>query len=189
MRMFVAVTPSSEAVEHLEDFLEPRRAAGPDLRWSAPEQWHLTLAFMASVPDRALDDLVERLTRAAARCPVFAAALRAGGAFPDVGRGRVLYVGIDVGEQQERLRRLADGARAAANRAGAPVDGARLHPHVTLARSGRPVEMSRWVRLLDTYAGPSWPVDRLTLFASHLGEGPRRRPRHEVVASVPLGPG
>ena len=120
---------------------------------------------------------------------VFAAALRAGGAFPDVGRGRVLYVGIDVGEQQERLRRLADGARAAANRAGAPVDGARLHPHVTLARSGRPVEMSRWVRLLDTYAGPSWPVNRLTLFASHLGEGPRRRPRHEVVASVPLGPG
>jgi 2'-5' RNA ligase len=47
--------------------------------------------------------------------------------------------------------------------------------------------VSRWVRLLDTYAGPSWTVDEITLVASYLGEGPRRRPRHEVLASLPLG--
>jgi 2'-5' RNA ligase len=47
----------------------------------------------------------------------------------------------------------------------------------------------RWVRLLDTYAGPLWPVDELHLVASHLGEGPRRRPRYEVVAALPFGDG
>jgi 2'-5' RNA ligase len=37
------------------------------------------------------------------------------------------------------------------------------------------------VRLLDAYRGPTWTVDRMTLVASYLGEGPRRRPRYEVM--------
>jgi 2'-5' RNA ligase len=37
------------------------------------------------------------------------------------------------------------------------------------------------VRLLDGYSGPTWRTAEWTLIASHLGEGPRRRPRHDVV--------
>lgn len=188
-RMFVALTPSVEAVEDLAEFLDPRQNADRDLRWSAPEQWHVTLAFLAAVPDRAVDDLVERLARAARRRAPFTATLRGGGAFPHSDRAKVLFAGVDVGEHAGTLRRLSDAARAAANRAGASPDGARFHPHVTLARTVRPMSVVRWVRLLDTYAGPLWPVDRLHLIASHLGEGPRRRPRYEVVAALPFGPG
>jgi 2'-5' RNA ligase len=43
------------------------------------------------------------------------------------------------------------------------------------------------VRLLDAYRGPAWTASEVVLVASHLGEGPRRRPRHEVVAELPLG--
>ena len=43
------------------------------------------------------------------------------------------------------------------------------------------------MRLLDGYAGPDWVADRLDLVASFLGEGPRGRPRYEVVESFPLG--
>jgi len=82
---------------------------------------------------------------------------------------------------------MATGARAAANRTGIAVDGKRFRPHLTLGRLGRPAEVSSWVRLLDAYAGPAWTADRLTLVASHLGEGPRRRPRYEEVDSFPLG--
>jgi 2'-5' RNA ligase len=187
-RMFVALTPSPEAVEDLEEFLEPRRAADRDLRWSAPEQWHVTLAFLADVPDRAVDDLVERLARAARRRSPFAVSLRGGGAFPHSDRAKVLFAGVEAGEHARTLHRLSDSARAAANRAGAPPDGARFHPHVTVARTARPTSVVRWVRLLDAYAGPLWPVDELHLIASHLGEGPRRRPRYEVVAALPFGP-
>ena len=42
------------------------------------------------------------------------------------------------------------------------------------------------MRLLDAYRGPAWTVDRLTLVASYLGEGPRGRPRHETVEEFPL---
>lgn len=186
MRAFVAVTPSPEAVAHLDEFLEVRRAAGP-FRWVPAEQIHLTLAFLADVPDRALDDLVARLGRAAARRTAFATEVAGGGAFPDVARARVLWAGLDLDRaRRTELSRLATGARAAAGRAGVPVDGQRFRPHLTVARLGRPEDLTRWVRLLDTYRGPTWTVDRITLVASYLGEGPRGRPRHEPLQSFPL---
>ena len=41
-------------------------------RWARPEQFHVTLAFLAEVPDRQLDDLVERLAPRGARRTPFA---------------------------------------------------------------------------------------------------------------------
>ncbi len=185
--MFVAVVPPQEAVDHLEEFLEPRRAAAA-FRWATAEQFHVTLAFLATVEDRHLDELVERLGRAAARRTAFETRVAGGGAFPDAGRARVVWAGLELDEQgRTELDRMATGARAAASRTGIPVEGKRFRPHVTLARLGRPEEVSNWVRLLDAYAGPPWTVDRLTLVASHLGEGPRGRPRYEVVEELGLG--
>jgi 2'-5' RNA ligase len=184
--MFVAVVPPEEVREDLAAFLDARREAGP-FRWTLPEQVHLTLAFLERVEERRLDDLVERLGRAAARRTAFPTRVAGGGAFPNAARARVLWAGLDLaGRGRTELDRLATGARAAASRAGIPVDGQRFRPHLTVARLGRPQEVSRWVRLLDAYAGPSWTVDEIALVESHLGQGPRNRPRHEVVESFPL---
>ena len=185
-RMFVAVQPPEEAVEHLEEFLSVRREAA-DFRWALAEQFHVTLAFLDDVPDRHLDELLERLERAAERRTPFPAAIAGGGAFPDPGaRAGALRRARPGPRRGEELGRLATGARAAASRTGVPVDGQRFRPHVTVARLRKPTEVSNWVRLLDTYAGPSWPVDRITLVASYLGEGPGNRPRYESVAELPM---
>jgi 2'-5' RNA ligase len=186
MRAFVAVVPPPEVVEHLDAFLEVRRDAAP-YRWASAEQLHVTLAFLADVPDRRLDDLVERLARAAVRRTPFAASVAGGGAFPNVGRAKVLWAGLDLDDVgRVELPRLATGARAAASRSGVPVDGQRFRPHVTVARLGHPDEVTPWVRLLDAYRGPSWTVDRVALVASYLGEGPRGRPRYQTVDEFPL---
>jgi 2'-5' RNA ligase len=187
MRLFVAVVPTEEAVEHLDDFLDVRRSAAP-FRWASAEQFHVTLSFLAEVEERRLDDLVERLGRAAARRTSFETRIAGGGAFPNVGRARVLWAGLDLDDAgRTTLDRLATGCRAAANRAGIVVDGQRFRPHVTLARLGHPTEVSGWVQLLDAYAGPPWRVDRIALVASYLGEGPRGRPRYETVDELALG--
>ncbi|MQW77641.1 RNA 2',3'-cyclic phosphodiesterase [Nocardioides sp. dk4132] len=186
MRMFAAVVPPEEVVADLDAFLDVRRAAGP-FRWAPAEQLHVTVAFYADVPERALDDLVERLGRAAAKRTPFTTAITGGGAFPHVAGARVIWAGLDLDEEgRTELDRLATGARAAANRAGVAVDGQRFRPHVTLARLRHPDDVSDWVRLLDTYGGPAWTVDRLRLIASHLGEGPRGRPRYELIDELPL---
>ena len=185
MRMFVALVPPPAVLEHLEEFLAVRREAGPELRWTLPEQWHLTLAFMPSVADRHLDDLSDRLGQAAARRSAFPLALAGGGAFPDPARAKVLFARVET--EGEELERLVTGVRAAAGKAGAGPDGGPFNPHVTLARSGRPLEATRWLRVLDAYRGKTWWAQEAALVASHLGEGPRRRPRHDLVETFRLG--
>jgi 2'-5' RNA ligase len=185
--MFVAVVPPDDVLDDLDEFLEARRGAG-DFRWVQREQMHVTLAFLADVPERRLDDLEERLGRAAGRRTPFGATLTGGGAFPHVGRARALWAGLQLDEPGHvELARLATGVRAAAGRAGVAVDGARFRAHLTVARMRHPQEATSWVRLLDGYRGPSWTVDSIELVTSYLGEGPRNRPRYETTAAFPLG--
>lgn len=185
MRLFVAVTPPEDVLDHLGEHLEPRMDAGADLRWTDPHQWHLTLAFLESVPERRLDDLVEALAASAARRDPLVLRLAGAGAFPNPYAARVLWVGVE--QLRGDLETVANGIRAACNSVGATPDGARLHPHVTLARFRRPTEATRWIRALDAYQGPAWVAGAVTLVESHLGEGRGRRPRHERVAEFAFG--
>jgi RNA 2',3'-cyclic 3'-phosphodiesterase len=187
MRLFVAVRPNVAATEHLNDFLDVRRDAA-DFRWTPAEHFHVTLAFLGDVADFHTDELIERLDSIAGRRTPFETRLAGGGAFPHAAAAKVLWTGLELEKSaREQLDQLSASARAAGSQVGARVDGTTFRPHVTVARLGRPRDAVKWARLLDTYAGPTWQVDELELVASHLGEGPRGRPRHEVLAASPLG--
>lgn len=62
MRLFASITPPIEVTEHLINALRPYK---DDLRWSDPDNWHITLAFYGELPDGAVEDLIEHLTSAA----------------------------------------------------------------------------------------------------------------------------
>jgi len=184
--MFVAL-PLPEAVkEDLAEFVEPRQEAGPDLRWTAPEQWHVTLAFLAEVADRNTDELFERLVRAASRRKPLVLRIAGAGAFPHAGHAKVMWAGIE--HDGEELMRLAGGVRAAGAKSGIVVGGGKFHPHLTLARLGPAADVTRWLRVLDPYAGPSWQAREVALVASYLGQGSNGRARHEVRETFQLGP-
>ena len=192
MRMFTAVLPPQDVVEDLDEFLAPRREHTAQerapYRWTLPDSWHLTLGFMPDVAERSFDELVERLGRAGARRRPFGLRFGGGGAFPGAARAKLVYARVEGGpDDLEELQRLATGARAAATRSGASVDGGRFRPHLTLARLRRPTDVVRWLRLLDTYESRAWEVTEFVLVRSHLGEGPRGRPRYETTGVFPLG--
>lgn len=180
--MFVAVMPPAQVVEDLAEYVEPRAERDSPLRWSPQQNWHLTLAFMSAVAERDLDELVERLTEAAGRRRPFELRLQGSGSFPNPARGKLLFAA--VAGDTDRLEQLSAGARSAAVRAGVAVDGARFRPHLTLARSNRPVELTRWLRVFDLYAGPSWQVDEIALVQSQLAPGGSR---YDVQEVFPLG--
>lgn len=192
LRLFAAIVPPSDALDHLEEFLEPRQEATAQdgsLRWSAASQFHVTLAFMPSVPESLVDDYVDRLADGLARTPVPVVRLAGPVTFPNPVQTRVLAVGV-VPESEGAdvvLERVAGRCRNAAVTIGAEVDGQRFRPHLTIARLRRGMDTTKWVRLLETYTGPEWPVVEIAVIASYLGQGPGGRPRYETVAEVALG--
>ena len=185
MRLFVAVVPPDDVLEHLAEHLAPRIEAGPDLRWADRDQWHVTLAFLGAVAERRLDDLTEAISVSAGRREPPLVRLAGAGTFPNPYAARVLWAGAEALEGD--LIEVGTGIRTACSSVGATPDGTRLRPHVTLARFGRPTEATRWIRALDPYQSPSWRARHVSLVESHLGEGRGRRPRYEVLAEMPLG--
>ena len=180
-RMFLAVVPPEPVREDLEAFLDVR----PGMRWTHPLHWHVTLAFFASVPEHRIDELIERLATKASKRHTFTTGLAEAGAFPNPARANVLWLGLDCGTDE--LTHLAASGRAAGAKVGAPPDGQKFRPHLTLARPRPPIEATRWLRVLDSYRSPVWEVVDIALIASYLGEGSGGGSRYETVAQFALG--
>ena len=180
MRLFVAVTPPPHALDELRSATAAMRSAHPELRWTRPDQWHLTLAFLGDVGDETRADLAPRLGRAAARHPPMRLALRGAGRFGD----RVLWT--RVAGDVAALRRLAASVQAAARRAGIDVEDRPYRPHLTLARGREGASLRASVDELTGFVGTTWTAGDLHLVRSHLGAGPGRSSRHEPLVSWPL---
>ncbi|MGD0685719.1 MAG: RNA 2',3'-cyclic phosphodiesterase [Streptosporangiaceae bacterium] len=182
MRLFVAITPPAAALEELAVAVAPLRAAWPQLRWTDPAGWHVTLAFLGEVDEAAAARLAPRLDRAARRHPVLSLSLSGAGAFPGPARARVLWA--RVGGEVSGVAAIASSVAAAARRAGAaaPDERRRLRPHVTLARCGAPADVRSLLAALAAYSGTPWDAAEVQLIRSFLGP----RPRYELLAAWPL---
>ena len=162
MRTFVAVRPPQAALDHL-------RAVLPS--WpSAPERWHLTLAFLGEVADSST--LVPGLAEVCARRPPPQLRLAGSGAF---GRGGPVWVGVEG--DRAGLASLAGAVAQACRDAGLDVERRPYRPHLTVGRRGRPDPA-----LLAAYAGPTWTAAEVELVASRLGPPVE----HQVLARMPL---
>jgi 2'-5' RNA ligase len=186
MRIFVAVVPSETALDDLAEFLDPRRDAGPDLRWTDPSLWHVTMAFMADVPAGVVDTMVDGVAQAVAPRAPIPLRIKGGGAFPNPYEARVTWMGVDgAPEALDALAGAARAVRRACSHVGANPEGGPFTAHLTVARSRHPFEATRWLRVLDGYAGPTWTAEEVTVFASHQREG-KSRPHYEPIAVVEL---
>lgn len=179
MRLFVAIDPSDEAVQSLAAIVP----VNAQLRYVPRVQWHVTLAFYGEVAETLLDELAERLSRAAARTPLLHLSVNGGGTFPTrVDRARVLWCGLSG--DTSALSRLAERAVAAGRRCGIAIDDREFRPHITLARSRGPsTDMTSMLTALAQYVGPEWTTDRVRLIRSYPGP----QTRHELLASWQLG--
>ncbi len=196
MRAFLALVPPVHIVEDLAGFLESRRedrgagagakATRPGLRWTRDEHLHITLAFFPDLADRDLDEVSGSVEAACGRLSCGPVRFAGAGAFPDVSAARVLWQGVEPGDD---VRRLAEALRTAAARAGTTVDAGASRPHLTVARLSRPRDATRYLRVLEAYTGPSWQPEDVVLIRSYLGQGPHRTPRYEIVETFGLANG
>lgn len=135
MRLFAAVRPPDDALDHLEGALASVRggpAARPrpgqaGLRWTPPADRHVTLAFFGQVPEGYLDELAVALDDVARATVPFEASLAGAGLFDR----RTLWIGC-TGDGWTALMTAAGAIGSEV--AGRPADG-RNRPHLTVARA------------------------------------------------------
>lgn len=173
MRLFAAVVPPAAVLQELESVVAEHRAAWPMLRWSSPQQWHLTLAFFGEVDDGLVVRLGQRLERAARHHGPMPLALSGAGTFPrSAQRARVLWIGVH--DEQQGMPGLAASVAAGARRIGVDSDDKPLLAHLTLARGRRePVDVQALVADLDPFQGTEWTATEIQLIRSYSGPNPR----------------
>lgn len=139
MRVFAAIFPPSEVREALLRAARDLPSRG-NVRWSRPENVHLTLKFLGEVPEAELDGVRDVLTEVCARYEPFVAETTGFGAFPATKKARVVWAGI--GEGGERLQSLAEDLESSLEGVGFERENRAYRPHVTLGRArGRPARL------------------------------------------------
>lgn len=199
MRLFASVRPPVEVLAHLRSALDLATAGlEPPVRWTAEENWHLTVAFFGEVPEGASGLLGRELADIAATRAPFDLCLRGAGVFS----GRTLWVG--AGREVDAMAGLAGAAKALGERVTQHRDTReRLRPHLTVGRvlddgsaarracsrdrNRVPGPVDALVHALALYEGPTWRVDEVHLEQSWPGQGRGGGPRYAVLESHRLG--
>ncbi|MBI3768809.1 MAG: RNA 2',3'-cyclic phosphodiesterase [Deltaproteobacteria bacterium] len=130
IRSFVAIEVEEPARGAILDYLTELRQRVEHVVWARPQNLHVTLKFLGGVAPEQLAPLAERLAAIAAARPRFAVAYAGVGAFPEVVRPQVLWVGAVAPE----LARLAAAVDEMSVLAGVEAERRPYHAHVTLGR-------------------------------------------------------
>lgn len=174
-RLFVAVWPDATSTEVLAGLPRPAR---PGLRWTRPEQWHVTLRFIGSArPQEVASALAGAMESAAGAISALAPPVKArlGPATARLGRLvlQVPVAGLDA---------LAALAVSATGGLGQPPREGPFRGHLTLARAQRPLDLRD---LVGIPVEASWEPREVTLVSSRPGQaGPGR---YEVIGRWRLG--
>jgi len=129
VRLFIALDPSPEVCQNLERLLARLRPTAR-LRWSRPQNIHLTLKFIGEWPESRLAELRQALGDCAPP-PTFQVRVAGLGFFPNPRAPRVFWAGIAPCPELIQFAGDIDLALAAL---GVPREQRPYSAHLTLAR-------------------------------------------------------
>jgi 2'-5' RNA ligase len=189
VRAFIALRLDAtveQAIAALIDRLRTPESGDQEsgIRWIRSTNFHLTLFFLGpAVPRERLVPIAQALDAIAEATAPFAVAARGVGAFPNLARPRVIWIGLEGGELSALAARVAN----AAARCGFTPESRAYTPHLTIGRvrSLRPPQRLR--KSLSDAADLSFGVSRIegvVLYRSELGQ--RSSTYHEL-AAFPFG--
>jgi 2'-5' RNA ligase len=168
MRLFIALSLPDKVRRELARIQSGLQ--GAPLRWADPAGMHLTLQFLGETPEGRVAALLTAL--AALPAAPFTLRLEGLGAFPDLRRPRVIWVGL--GGELAALSRLQAAVLAATAPLGFAPEERRFHPHLTLGRvrqQAGPEERRALGRAVEGAAPPAplaWAAGGPALFQSTL---------------------
>ena len=132
VRTFIAFDLPEILKNHIRSVQDRCREFDAAVRWVRPEGVHLTLKFLGDVEEETLPGICSAVERTSA--DLIECSVRTGdvGAFPNMNRPRVFWLGIKG--MPEEVVDFAGNLDRALGKLGFERDGRKLKPHLTLGR-------------------------------------------------------
>lgn len=176
IRAFIAIELPREIRQQLDAIerqiqAQAGEASHKAVRWVPASNMHLTLKFLGEVSTSNVESLARMLQKEASQHSAFDLSIGGIGAFPNIHRPRVIWVGSEAPAELYTLQKAID---AETRQLGYPAEERPFSPHLTLGRvsqNAHPDEVTQVARVLgEIKIGTLGKVrvDRVHLFRSDL---------------------
>ena len=174
IRAFIAVPLTSTIIEQLADVQRRLKRGCPEqaVRWVKPENVHLTLFFLGDILPERQAPIEAALSVVARHARPLTFSVQGVGAFPNLNRPRVIWVGLQ--EPAGQLALLHRAVNEAMANVGFRPEDRRFSPHLTLGRIRRRASredaqaVGEAVRRAEVGHLGDAPVEEMILFRSVL---------------------
>lgn len=170
VRAFIAIALPENIIAFLGKLQDQLKTGGLSMKWTRPENIHLTLKFLGDISQRAVSAAGDVIVETAGKYPPITLSAAGIGVFPGIRRPNVLWTGISG--QTDVLAALQRDLDARLHeRLGVAPENRRFAGHLTLGRvKGRP-EPDRFIEVMEKFGKLStelFTADAVLLFRSRL---------------------
>jgi len=187
MRTFIAIELPKEIKDALSEIQEQLKKSGADVKWVLPQNIHLTLKFLGEIDDTDLSKINKIIEDVAKEKNSFRVRISCIGAFPKINFPRVIWIGIDEGDNETKA--IANELEERIAEAGFPSEERPFSSHITIGRTKSTLNREKLVQNLENLASNFgegnlvFTVKNITLFKSTLTP---KGPIYEILKEASL---
>ena len=184
IRTFLSVELARPVRDKIVDLQEELARAGAEVKWTEPENLHVTLIFLGEVPDKEIHAICKLASETVHGMEPFTMCVESAGCFPNLRRPRILWVGVGAGAQE--LVKIHDELETPLFDLGYRMEERKYTPHITLGRvkSDRPTDqLTAALQQHADWHGGEQIVSEIHVMGSELT---RDGPRYTVLGRAKL---
>jgi len=181
MRAFIAIELPKAIRDSLTRLEERLKKSGAQVKWVEPQNIHLTLKFLGEVDQQKLEKITEAIKCTACDKKTFHLRVSSVGAFPKINFPRIIWVGIDKGDNE--TKEIAEELEEKLAELGIPKENRPFSSHITIGRTKSTLNKEELIQELTAAEdilkteNLEFNVERITLFQSTLTpSGPVYKP-------------
>lgn len=169
IRAFIACDIPEPLLQKISDVQERLKKLEADVSWTRVSGIHLTLKFLGEITEGSVDKIAEVVLEAAKGQSAFEINIKGSGAFPNLIKPRVLWIGVE--DRSNQLSNIRQELDKGFKSLGFETEEREFTPHLTIGRlkgySGKERLSVAITRLKDIEIG-HFDIDRLILYKSEL---------------------
>ena len=147
VRTFIALTLDGSLHKTLSEVIDRFASSRASVKWVTPQNVHATLKFLGNVEEARLPEVFAACENAAGGFKPIELEVRAVGCFPDMRRPRVVWLGIEKGD--EALKKLQKTVENELELIGFPKEEREFRAHLTIGRVKGKEGIARLCRLIE----------------------------------------